>query len=222
MKKLVYKKIYSLSSCQPQIRKHKAIAPVIGTLFLVAISAVGGSSVFVFSQDSFNNSQISGTPTIESIEITGYDARDVDKLKLHNGEEILSKNCCGVADGKKEYDERVAIYVKNGSANPVVISEFRLAGEVYSFTPSSKIGEWNKIGLGHKPLPGEYIIVNRHLNGKTYQIVEEQYPVIQSGEEATILLDLNSTKPNFHDNQVKITTLNENVFVSNLVMGQSK
>lgn len=222
MEKIFCKNNYSFDLLQTKPNKRKAVASIIGSLLLVSISAIGGSSVFVFSQDSFNNSQISGIPNVESIEITGYDARDVDQLKLHDGNEILAKNCCGVVDGKKDYDERIAIYIKNDSVNSIDISEFRLGGDVYSFIPSSKIGEWNKIGNGHKPHPNEYIIVNNYLGGKSYQTVEGSLPVIRAGEEITILLDLGSDKPMFHDNQVKITTLNGNVFVSNIVMGESK
>ena len=33
---------------------------------------------------------------------------------------------------------------------------------------TNDIGEWDKIGEGHKPHPNEYIIVNRHIEGKNY------------------------------------------------------
>ncbi len=210
-----------LFTSKNKIISRRAVSPIIATLLLVAIAVVGGSGVFAFSENSFSSSQISGSPQIESVKILGYDARDVEKLNLHDGNEILSKNCCGVANGKKNFDERIAIYIQNNSVQPTVISELRFIGDVYSFAPVSKIGEWNKIGDGHKPHPGEYIIVNGHNEGINYETVQEFSPVIQSGEVVTILLDLGINIGNNHDAQIKITTTNGNVFVSTIIIGQT-
>ncbi len=128
-----------LFTSKNKISSRRAVSPIIATLLLVAIAVVGGSGVFVFAQDHFGSSQISGSPQIEFLQIVGYDARDVEKLNLHDGNEILSKNCCGIADGKKNFDERIAIYIQSNSVHSVVISELRFAGDVYSFAPVSKI-----------------------------------------------------------------------------------
>ena len=95
-----------------------------------------------------------------------------------------------------------------------------MAEDVYSFVPQTKIGEWNKIGNGHKPHPNEYIIVNRHIEGKNYDTVEESSPVIQSGGAVTLLLDLGQNMIMSNDSQVKITTDHGNVFVSTIMIGQ--
>ena len=203
-----------------KITSRRSVSPVIAILLLVAIAVVGGGIVFLFSDGFFANAQISGQPQVEYIEIVGYDAKDVNKLMLHNGNEILANNCCGIADGKKNFDERITIYVQNNSVHPVVISELRLAGDVYSFVPQTKIGEWDKIGDGHKPHPNEYIIVNRHIEGKKYDTVEESSPKIQSGGVVTLLLDLGQNIATSHDSQVKITTNQGNVFVSTIMLGQ--
>ena len=204
-----------------KISTRRAVSPIIASLLLVAIAVVGGSTVFAFSEESFGSSQVSDIPQIEFMQIIGYDARDVEKLNLHDGNEILSKNCCGIANGKKDFDERIALYIQNNSVQPTVISELRFAGDVYTFTPASKIGEWNKIGIGHKPHPSEYIIVNGHNEGKTYLTVQEFSPVIQPGEVVTILLDLGVNIGVNHDAQIKITTTNGNVFVSTILVGQT-
>ena len=214
------KNIHSVAFSFSKAKCRRGVSPIIATLLLVAIATVGGSTVFAFSQNAFSTSQISGSPQVELIKIFGYDGRDVDKLNLHDGNEILAKNCCGIADGKKNFDERIAIYVQNYSVQPVVISELRLAGNVYSFAPQTKIGEWNKIGDGHKPHPNEYIIVNSHIEGKNYDTVEGSSPVIQSGGIVTLLLDLGQNIGMSHDSQVKITTDNGNVFVSTIMIGQ--
>ena len=69
---------------------HKAVAPVIATLLMVAIAVVGGTIIFVFAQGFFSSSQISGTPQIESLKIEGYDARAVDFLQMHDGNDMLA------------------------------------------------------------------------------------------------------------------------------------
>ncbi len=161
-----------LFTSKNKITSRRAVSPIIATLLLVTIAVVGGSGVFAFSEDYFSSSQVSGNTQIEFIKILGYDARDVEKLNLHDGNEILAKNCCGIANGKKNFDERVAIYIQSNSVHPVAISELRFAGDVYSFVPASKIGEWNKIGDGHKPHPSEYIIVNGHNEGKNHETLQ--------------------------------------------------
>ncbi len=214
------KNVHSVTFVISKAKCRRGVSPIIATLLLVAIATVGGSTVFAFSQDAFNTSQISGSPQVELIKIFGYDGRDVEKLNLHDGNEILANNCCGVVDGKKSFDERIAIYIQNYSVQPIVISELRLAGDVYSFVPQTKIGEWNKIGNGHKPHPDEYIILNGPSGGSNYYTVEQNPAEIQSGEMVTLLLDLGRNMGMFHDSQVKITTSNGNVFVSTIMIGQ--
>ena len=68
---------------------HRAVAPVIATLLMVAIAVVGGTIIFVFAQGFFSSSQISGTPQIESVQILGYDARAVAELQAHDGNLML-------------------------------------------------------------------------------------------------------------------------------------
>ena len=222
MKTLLKENFLSFSSfMNPRLPPHRGVAPVIATLLLVAISSVGGSSVFVVSQDSINASQVSGDTNVELLKIIGYDARDVDKLNLHDGNEILANNCCGIADGQKSVDERIAIYVQNNSPQSVIISELRFSGDEYAFVPQTKIGEWNKVGNGHKPHTNEFIIVNRHLGGNQYLTVDQFTAEIQSGEVVTLLLDLGGDSKLYHDSQIKITTTAGNVFISTIMIGQN-
>jgi flagellin-like protein len=99
------------ASCISQNFQSRGIAPVIATLLLVAIAVVGGSMIFVFAQEFFSESQISGTPSIELIKIIGYDTSDAEQVKAHDGIDILPSDCCGESDGLKNVDERIAIYL---------------------------------------------------------------------------------------------------------------
>jgi len=69
-----------------RLTNRRAVAPVIATLLMVAIAVVGGTIIFVFAQGFFSQAQISGTPSIESVKIIGYDARDISALRAHDGQ----------------------------------------------------------------------------------------------------------------------------------------
>jgi len=64
-------------------KKRKAVAPIIATLLMVAITVVGGTIIFLFSQEFMTFAQISGTPTIESIRFLGFDGPYNSELVLN-------------------------------------------------------------------------------------------------------------------------------------------
>jgi flagellin-like protein len=212
------------ASCDSKNFRRRGVAPVIATLLLVAIAVVGGSMVFVFAQEFFGESQVSGTPTIEFIKIIGYDARDTEQVKAHDGIEILPTNCCGEADGLKNASERITIYLQNNSVKPVFISEIRISGIVYDFTtytvipPPFGIGKWDHALT--KPQPGEYVILTGHDGTVGGDLPEFPAPIIQPGETITILADLDQSYNISRDAQFKLTTTNGAVFVSTIVIGQ--
>jgi len=205
----------------------RGVAPVIATLLLVAIAVVGGSIIFVFAQDFFAQSQVSGTPKIELIKIIGYDARDVVEVKAHDGIEIITKNkdCCGESDGLLKEDERIAIYLQNHSIEKIFISEIRLSGVVYDFTtytmipPPFGIGGWDQ-GLV-KPQQGEYVLLTGHDGRVGGDLLAFPAAKMEPGEIITLLVDLDKTYKLPRDAQFKLTTANGAVVVSTLIMGQS-
>jgi flagellin-like protein len=202
----------------------RGVAPVIATLLLVAIAVVGGSVIFVFAQGFFAESQVSGSPTIEFIKIVGYDARDAEQVKAHDGIEILPTNCCGESDGVKSASERITIYLQNNSVEQVFISEIRISGVVYDFTtytvipPPFGIGKWNHPLT--KPQPGEYVILTGHDGTKGGDLLQNPAPTMQPGETITLLVDLDQSYNIARDTQFKLTTTRGAVFVSTIVMGQ--
>jgi len=206
----------------------RGVAPVIATLLLVAIAVVGGSIIFVFAQDFFATSQVSGEPKIELIEIVGYDARDVVRVKAHDGIEIISKNqdCCGVADGIKKADERIAIYIQNHSVEEVWFSEIRITGLVYDFTtyttipPPFGINGWED-KPGRKPQQGQYVVLLGHDGRVDGDLLPFPAPSIQPGQLITILVDLDQSYNIPRDVQFKLTTTQGNIFVSTIIMGSS-
>ncbi len=190
--------------------RHGAVAEIIATLMLVAIAVVGGTIIFVFSQGFFGQTQISGTPTIESVTILGYDARDVVNLIAPDGFAMT------VASGDpntlgKNVGERVLVYLTNDSVERILFSEVRLGGEIYQYNTVDPIPVFTP-GTG-----GTYGI----LTNSTHMITD-QAGLVKPGETVGIIIDLNDNFPVGRDTQIKLTTTNGAVIVDTVVMGQNK
>jgi flagellin-like protein len=195
------------------LTNRRAVAPVIATLLMVAIAVVGGTIIFVFSQGFFSQSQISGNPSIESIKILGYDARDADALRAHDGTTMAAGTGGNSTSLGKLVDERITIFLKNDSVGQVLFSEVRIGGTVYSYDSAPTLGAWNDPA---NLIPGEYSVMSDSTN-----ILQEQAATIQPGQTATIIADLDDNFPIGRDTQFKLTTTNGAVFVGTVVMGQN-
>jgi len=190
-------------------RKHRAVAPVIATLLMVAIAVVGGTIIFVFSQGFFNQAQVSGTPTIESVKILGYDARDVALLDAHDGQQMTAVASVPSNPGKN-VGEYVVVYIKNDSSGQVLFSEIRLGGAVYTYEFPGTIPAHTGATEGF------YVVMDNSTN-----TILDQAGVAQPGETIGILFDLSDNFPIGRDTQFKLTTTNGAVFVGTVVMGQN-
>ncbi len=188
----------------------RAVAPIIATLLLVAIAVVGGSIIFVFSQGFFSSAQVSGSPNIESLKFTGYDATDGALLKLHDGiDTIVATGASG--DGLLT-GERIAIYVQNQGVNKVTLGEIRFAGSVYTYNPgaTSTLPAW-VAGTG-----ATYNILTQSPG----TIITTTSPEIQPGQQATVILELAENVKTGRDAQFKLSTSNGAVFVGTVIAGQ--
>ena len=188
---------------------HRAVAPVIATLLMVAIAVVGGTIIFVFSQGFFNQAQVSGTPTIESVKILGYDARDIASLTAHDGL-TMTAVASDPNDQGKNVGEYVVVYIKNDSSGQVLFSEIRLGGAVYTYVFPGAVPVHTAATVG------TYAVIDN----STHSILD-QAGVAQSGETIGILFDLSDNFPIGRDTQFKLTTTNGAVFVGTVVMGQN-
>ena len=188
---------------------HRAVAPVIATLLLVAISVVGGTIIFVFSQGFFQQTQISGTPTIELIKILGYDARDIAYLEAHDGQPMVVQSSDPNNPGKN-VGERIIVYIKNDSVHKVLFSEISLGGKVYSYHTVENI-EGFVAGSG-----GNYGILDSSTTMKP-----SPSGIEEAGEIAGIIIELDDHFPIGRDVQFKLVTANGAVFVGTVIMGQN-
>ena len=199
-----------------RLHQRGAVSPIIATLLLVAIAVVGGSIIFVFSQGIFATAQISGQPQIESVEIVGYDASDVTELTMHDG--VLSGAVDGVQDDAIAAGERIAIYVQNQSAQKVIMTEVRVAGNLYNYTSGLNVLPDNSDSAD-----GDYFVVLRGDPDPANAILSSGIVgELEAGAEATIIVDLLGGIQNGRDIQFRITTTNGAIFIGTAVSGQQK
>ena len=198
---------------------HKAVAPVIATLLMVAIAVVGGTIIFVFSQGFFSSSQISGTPQIEAVQILGYDARAVTNLQMHDGNSMAATS--GGIDPNVEADDRVAIYVTNNSVQKIVLGEIAFGGFTYSYVNVNQgtgvLGDFDTT-TANELRTTNYTVLTGTNGGD--QLLNEGAGEIKAGQTATIILDLESDLRIGRSSQFKLTTSNGNVFVGTISVGQ--
>ena len=194
-------------------KRHREVSVVIGTLLIVAIAVVGSTMIFSFSQGFFNQAQISGVPSIESVRILGYDARDVTELTVHNGKVMAVGTAGDPAVLGKNVDERVAVHINNQSVKEILLTEIRLGGTVYEYDTSIEpLSAWDDtVNL----VPGKYFIMR-----DSTRIIQEPIPLLQPGQFVTILIDLDENFSIGADAQFKLTTTNGAVFMSTVVMGR--
>jgi len=201
------------------IQKRRAVAPVIATLLMVAIAVVGGMLVFVFAQDFFTATDTMTGPTIEILQIFGYDARDNADGDLENDEgAVCTTN--GAAGGDLEDADTIALYVRNLGSNDVIIADVSI---------------YNNKGLGGGaaalsvliPPAGSWVV-----NADATCLVDSASSgeVIGAGQDATIIIGVGigtGATDAAEDNVklgrpifVKVETSSGNIFTKQIVNGR--
>ena len=190
-----------MTKLQSKMTSRRAVAPVIATLLLVAIAVVGGSIVFVFSQGFFSSAQISGSPNIESLKFTGYDASDGTNLLNHDGTQFSATTNNG--DGSLTPGEDVVVYLQSNSVGKITLSEVRFGGTVYNYTSTG-------------PAQGSFEVLSRGPG----TILTTTSAEVQPGQQVSLILELDENIKNGRDTQIKLTTANGAVFVGTVIAGQ--
>ena len=156
------------------MHKRRAVAPIIATLLMVAISVVGGILIFVFSQGFFQDTQIAA-PTIENVEIWGYNATDKTSLGTHAGVQYTT----GTQNNKIADGEQFAIFIRNSGGGDSLISEVSVYGVI--FTPKVTTGVLATGTTADK----EWTMTTDGTNLCNCQL-------LVAGQEATIIIDYDS------------------------------
>ncbi len=207
----------SLFPSKNKIASRRAVAPVIATILLVAIAVVSGGVIFAFSEDSHRYLAISNSPQIDSLEITGFDARDTSLLILHDGIKANNLASPGDFDGQAGNGllrgERIAVYVQNNSISAVYFSEVRFAGSELVFVPGDPLTEYSTAFMN----PGEFVIATEGTTGVANLSSSAK---LQPGQEVTFLIELENNIPIKRDTSFKIVTTNGAGFVGTIYLGQ--
>jgi len=200
--------------------RRRAVAPVIATLLMVAIAVVGGMLVFVFSQDFFTQTESMTGPTIEQLQIYGYDFRDVSSGKIRSHDGALCASVNGNPSGTIANGDHAAIFVRNHGNVPVFIDQVTFFGG-----PSSQGVAIVTMGAATPP-GGSWVVIDRAAVAECDTSTVDS-PVLP-GQEATILLGWSNAftdpvsepkvgRPIF----VTITTDAGNVFTKTVINGRS-
>ena len=191
---------------------HRAVAPIIATLLLIAIAIVGGTIISLYSNQMMSSSQVSGVPYIELVEFLGHDTRDNFRL-VEASEIMLMDYSGGIPDGNKNSGERIAIFVQNHGINKLVLNELRFAGTVYTFTQN--VGILGSFLPDIAPSRGEYVILLKAPN----ILLDSSTPTVEAGQTVTLILSLDHDVSNGRQAQVKITTNHGSAFVGTAAIG---
>ena len=211
-----------------KITLHRAVAPVIATLLLVAIAVVGGSIIFLFAQGYFSAAQVSGQPQIESIEIVGYDATDANVLILHDGtfsDFAQTVGWDGTTNNGINGGERIAIYLQNQSGQKVSLAELRVGGTLYNYTDQNAQAGTNLIAnqpFGTPGGDGWYWVIIRGDTTAGGIRSDSTVAELEGGQEATIIVDLLGGIQDGRDTQFWISSGNGNVFVGTIIIGTQR
>lgn len=206
------------------LSRHRAVDPVIANLIFIATAVVGGSVIFTASQGFFNDYQISGSPSIEFLELVGYDARDVSELQSQNDIFMATPNSGGDPNGAKQKDERIGVYVQNHSSQKVTIAKLLFAGKSYSYQETDTIDAYGPAsiisgsgGVGGKP---EYGILTK-TDGIADIMQSDPSPVINPGKVDTIILALDGDYKIGRQVQFQLTTTQGAKIVGTIVVGSA-
>jgi len=165
--------------------QRKAVAPIIATLLMVAISVVGGILIFVFAQGFFKDTSIQA-PTLDAVEIWGYNAQDVAAagFELHNNETVA--NCAtGTINQKIDEAECLSIFLRNVGANAAIIQNVRLFGVVI---PIDTTGA-GPVAAG-KPALFTYCLVHLLAEGCTGN------QILEPGQEVSLIVHYDESEIN--------------------------
>lgn len=207
-------------SASKKLISRKAVAPVIATLLLVGISVVGGTLVFAVSEDYNSHLAIDNSYPVIHLKITGFDARDVSVLNMHNNLKVNNFTNPGNFDGQTNdgllKGERIAIYVQNNSISKVYLDEVSLGGNSYTFVSGGPLTAYDTDFM----TPGEFTIATKVTSGIS-TLLSSEIPVLESGQEVTLLLELQKDLKITRDAQFKIISTTGEIFVTTILLGQN-
>ena len=148
----------------------------------------------------------------ESLQVNGYDATDVANLQMHDGSLTDNAGTPTIADGNANdgllTTERVAIYVVNQGVSQAALTEVRFGGAVYNYVPGGTLDDFATTSFMDAQ---DFVIVTRG-TAAIADLSTNPTAVIEPGQQATILLELEQNVQFGRDVQIKLTTAQGAVF----------
>ena len=200
---------YCIQKFTPQ--KRRAVAEVISSLLLVAITVAGAIILTTFLNDSFiqGGLAVSGSDsTIKTIKLIAYDSRSGGNLLglagLNNTSstdqqylcrEFCIQNTSPTADPPGS--EFVVIQIENRSVNPIFLQNVWLGNVTHSwdaFTANVVLFPGGSAINGDFPVDGQFSIFP--VDEPIGTVIQNQDNQIQSGQTVNLLIKLDTSNPN--------------------------
>ena len=197
-----------------------AVAPIIATLLMIAITVIGGVMIYVFTQGFFGNN-ITASPFMDAITMSGYDMQEVIStgpacpgpsttgVRTHEGQ----ITCHGdiALDNLKTSNEEGTIFIRNIGQKPYTITKLEVNGEQMDFVSTDLAIAAGKYGI--------YTVPNAAT--KTADTTLRNVATILPGEEGTLLVsfDAGNTAADGRTIPLKITSATGSVYNFNVVIG---
>jgi len=200
----------------------REFSPSFVIVMFVVLAGVGGGINFVLSQGYLTTVQASNLSGFESILYLGYDATDKDFIIYHDG---IASNPQPYWHGDKSRDginrgERIGVYVENNSAEKITIREVRLGDTIYTFQGMGPNYKMTPYSMDNPLDAREYTIVANGNHNAPANTIKTNIPELESGQKATIILELDQSIKIDRDMHFKIKTDKGGVFVYTIVTGQ--
>ncbi len=202
----------NLKSCIRKFtpQKRRAVAEVISSLLLVAITVAGAIILTTFLNDSFLQGGLAASgsdSTVKTIKLVKYDSRDGGNLmeftNLNNTSPTNQKLCrssCSafpnanpVGFGGSEF---LVIQVENRSVNPIFLHDVWLGNVSHSwdpFTINNELKPDGDVSLGDFPGDGQFSIFP--VGGTIGTIIQNPDNQIESGQTVNLLIKLDNNNP---------------------------
>ncbi len=201
----------NLKSCIRKFtpQKRRAVAEVISSLLLVAITVAGAIILTTFLNDSFIQGGLAASgsdSTLKTIKLVKYDSRDGGNLleftNLNNTSPTDQKLCRKSCSTKQNLSpsvngtEFIVIQIENRSVNPIFLHNVWLGNATHSWdsVTADKILDPSAAPLiGGYPSDGQFSIFPTNVvMGTTRQNIDKQ---IESGQTVNLLIKLDNNNP---------------------------
>jgi len=201
----------NLKSCIGKFtpQKRRAVAEVISSLLLVAITVVGAVILTAFLNESFIQGGLAASgsdSTVKSIKLVKYDSRDGGNLLglagLNNTsptDQYLCRASCSIFPNKDPSSggtEFIVIQIENRSVNPIFLHDVWLGNAAHSWDKGTANVILDPSGSsisGDYPVDGQFSILPTNVvMGTTKQNIDNQ---IESGQTVNLLIKLDNNNP---------------------------